>query len=140
MNGLFRETENVASSQQKFEKAFDNMKERIVLIFSLKTAMEGVRKVVTDTYRSITELDKRLASIAMVTDYSLSEMWGQYNAYSSMAQELGQKTKDVISSSALFMQQGLDLNQAFSLTTETMRLATLEGGGFEQATSEMTAA
>ena len=140
MNGLFRETENVVSSQQKFEKAFDNMKERIVLIFSLKTAMEGVRKVVTDTYRSITELDKRLASIAMVTDYSLSEMWGQYNAYSSMAQELGQKTKDVISSSALFMQQGLDLNQAFSLTTETMRLATLEGGGFEQATSEMTAA
>lgn len=140
MYQYFNATENAASIQQKFNKTFDGLKDKVVLLFSLKTAMDGIRRVIVDTYRSVTELDKRLASIAMVTDYSLSEMWGQYNNYSDMAQELGQKTKDVISSSALFMQQGLDLNKAFALTTETMRLATLEGGSFEQATSEMTAA
>lgn len=140
MYQYFNATENAASIQQKFNKTFDGLKDKVVLLFSLKTAMDGIKRVIIDTYRSVTELDKRLASIAMVTDYSLSEMWGQYNNYSAMAQELGQKTKDVISSSALFMQQGLDLNKAFALTTETMRLATLEGGSFEQATSEMTAA
>ena len=140
MYQYFNATENAASIQQKFNKTFDGLKDKVVLLFSLKTAMDGIRRVIIDTYHSVTELDKRLASIAMVTDYSLFEMWGQYNNYSAMAQELGQKTKDVISSSALFMQQGLDLNKAFALTTETMRLATLEGGSFEQATSEMTAA
>jgi hypothetical protein len=93
MYQYFNATENAASIQQKFNKTFDGLKDKVVLLFSLKTAMDGIRRVIIDTYRSVTELDKRLASIAMVTDYSLSEMWGQYNNYSAMAQELGQKQK-----------------------------------------------
>ena len=79
MYQYFNATENAASIQQKFNKTFDGLKDKVVLLFSLKTAMDGIKRVIIDTYRSVTELDKRLASIAMVTNYSLSEMWGQYN-------------------------------------------------------------
>jgi hypothetical protein len=42
----------------------------------------------------------------MVTDYEVSDLWDSYNEYAEMANELGQSTKDVIASSALFYQQG----------------------------------
>jgi hypothetical protein len=42
----------------------------------------------------------------MVTDYDVSDMWSSYGDYAAMANELGQSTKDVIASSALFYQQG----------------------------------
>ena len=76
----------------------------------------------------------------MVTSYSVEEMWGSYDKYASMANELGQSTESVIQSSALFYQQGLDTNEALELTESTMKLATLAGTDFATATSQMTAA
>jgi hypothetical protein len=85
-------------------------------------------------------LDSAFASIAMVTDYDVNDMWSSYGTYADMAQELGQKTKDVVEASALFYQQGLETNEVLSLTEDTMKLATLAGLDFSTATSEMTAA
>ena len=76
----------------------------------------------------------------MVTDYSVEQMWSSYDDYAEMANRLGQTTKDVIASSALFYQQGLDTAEALELTESTMKLATLAGSDFETATSQMTAA
>jgi phage tail tape measure protein, TP901 family, core region len=57
-----------------------------------------------------------------------------------MANRLGQSTENAIKSSALFYQQGLDTAEALTLTEDTMKLATLSGQGFEEATKQMTAA
>jgi hypothetical protein len=55
-------------------------------------------------------LDKAFGSIAMVTSYSVKDMWAQYDQYAAMANKLGQSTKSVVEASALYYQQGLKTN------------------------------
>ena len=90
--------------------------------------------------QDIKSLDKSFANIAMVTDYSVQDMWNSYDQYAQMANELGQSTQSVIEASGLYYQQGLDTNESLELTQDTMKLATLAGLDFSEATSQMTAA
>ena len=76
----------------------------------------------------------------MVTDYSVKDMWQQYDQYADMANRLGQSTQSVVEASGLYYQQGLKTNEVLKLTEETMKLATLAGLDFKEATSQMTAA
>jgi hypothetical protein len=64
-------------------------------------------RAVKQTFEDIKGIDKAFASIAMVTDYDISELWEQYDDYAKIANELGQSTESVIQSSALYYQQGL---------------------------------
>jgi hypothetical protein len=57
-----------------------------------------------------------------------------------MANRLGQSTQSVVEASGLYYQQGLKTNEVLKLTEETMKLATLAGLDFKEATSQMTAA
>lgn len=93
-----------------------------------------LKRQTKETYEDVKQLDKSFASIAMVTKYSVNEMWSSYSQYADMASNLGQKTNNIVKASALFYQQGLDTNDALALTTNTMKLATLAGNDFETAT------
>lgn len=119
---------------------FDNLKSSIKTFLSITTVVQGLKSAIESTFEDIKELDAAFASIAMVTDYSVQQMWDSYDNYAEMANGLGQSTKDVIASSALFYQQGLETAEALELTESTMKLATLAGSDFETATSQMTAA
>ena len=135
-----QKTEELTESQNRLNESFERAKDAIKTFLSLGTAISGLRNVVQQTFNDIKELDAAFASIAMVTDYSVEQMWESYDSYAEMANRLGQSTKDVIASSALFYQQGLDTVEALELTESTMKLATLAGSDFETATSQMTAA
>jgi hypothetical protein len=52
-----------------------------------------------------------------------------------MANRLGQSTQSVVEASGLYYQQGLKTNEVLKLTEETMKLATLAGLDFKEATS-----
>jgi hypothetical protein len=71
----------------------------------------------------------------MVTSYSVSDMWQQYGTYAEMANRLGQTTQSVIEASGLYYQQGLKTAEVMKLTEDTMKLATLAGLDFKEATS-----
>ena len=129
-----------AEQQKKFDNSFDNLKSVVTQVLSLTNAWYSFRRVIQKTYDDVKNLDKAFASIAMVTEYSVDEMWDSYDQYADMAQKLGQSTQSVIEASALYYQQGLDTNDSLALTEETMKLATLAGLDFAEATSEMTAA
>lgn len=129
-----------AEAMEKTNATFDNLKSVITQVLSLTSAWNGLKRVIQETYNDVKNLDKAFASIAMVTNYSVDEMWGSYDQYADMAQKLGQSTQSVIEASALYYQQGLDTNDSLALTEETMKLATLAGLDFAEATSEMTAA
>ena len=129
-----------AEQQKKFDNSFNNLKNVVAQVLSLTNAWYSFRRVVQKTYDDVKNLDKAFASIAMVTEYSVDEMWDSYDQYADMAQKLGQSTQSVIEASALYYQQGLDTNDSLALTEETMKLATLAGLDFAEATSEMTAA
>lgn len=130
----------LTEQQQRFDSTFDHLTRYIQYTFSLANGFRMLRQVVQKTFNDVKELDAAFASIAMVTDYSVEQMWSSYDDYAEMANRLGQTTKDVIASSALFYQQGLDTAEALELTESTMKLATLAGSDFETATSQMTAA
>ena len=133
-------TRDQIGAQEQLNGTFDRMQGMIQQLFSLGTAWGTVRRAVQETFQDVQKLDKAFASIAMVTSYSVEEMWGSYDKYAQMANELGQSTESVIQSSALFYQQGLDTAEALELTESTMKLATLAGADFSTATSQMTAA
>ena len=133
-------TRDMVQAQFDLNNSLDMMKSRIAYIFSIGNAFFQVRKVLTDTFRDIENIDKAFASIAMVTDKTISGLWAHYDEYAQMAQKLGQSTESAIKASALFYQQGLKDAEVMQLTEDTMRLATLAGLDFEKATSQMTAA
>ena len=133
-------TRDAAENQNKLNDSFDNMKGAIKTFLSIGSAISALRNVISNTFNDIKELDKSFANIAMVTDYSVGQMWESYDQYAEMANELGQSTKSVIEASGLFYQQGLDTADSLALTEDTMKLATLAGLDFAEATSQMTAA
>lgn len=140
MADVNQETKELTESQQRLDNSFENMKDTVKTFLSIGSAINAIKNVVRQTFEDIKGLDKSFASIAMVTDYSVKQMWESYDQYAEMANRLGQSTEDVIASSALFYQQGLDTAEALSLTENTMKLATLAGSDFATATSQMTAA
>lgn len=95
-----------AEAQSKIDQTFNNLKNKVTQILSIGNAWQQVKQQIQNTTQDLSELDASFASIAMVTDYSVSDMWSSYGDYAEMANELGQSTKDVIASSALFYQQG----------------------------------
>lgn len=133
-------TREASESAEQMNNTFDNMKNAVKTFLSIGSVVSALRNVVRDTFNDIKELDKSFAKIAMVTDYSVQEMWSSYDQYAAMANELGQSTQSVIQASGLFYQQGLDTAESLALTEDTMKLATLAGLDFEKATSQMTAA
>lgn len=133
-------TKEQAEAQQGLNNIFDRLSGTVAQLFSLGTAINTVKRIVTETFNDVQNLDKAFGSIAMVTSYSVDEMWQSYDKYADMAAELGQTTESVIQSSALFYQQGLDTAEVLELTESTMKMATLANVDFKTATSEMTAA
>ena len=129
-----------SEAAEAINNKFDDMKQAIKTFLSISSAVKGVRQVISQTFNDIKELDKSFANIAMVTDYTVGQMWESYNQYAEMANKLGQSTQSVIGASVLFYQQGLDTAESLALTEDTMKLATLAGEDFAEATSQMTAA
>lgn len=129
-----------SEAAEAINNKFDDMKQAIKTFLSISSAIKGVRQVISQTFDDIKELDKSFANIAMVTDYTVGQMWKGYNQYAEMANKLGQSTQSVIGASVLFYQQGLDTAESLALTEDTMKLATLAGEDFAEATSQMTAA
>lgn len=127
-----------ATQASNMAKSIESLRQRILFLFSATSIFYKIRAELNKTFESVKQLDKSFASIAMVTDKTLSDMWAQYDKYADMATKLGQSTNDMIQASALFYQQGLDTNEALQLTTDTMKLATLAGSDFSTATKEMT--
>ena len=129
-----------AEAAKKTSESFQQLKNHVLMFFSVSSLISIFRQQIRKTFDDVKTLDKSFASIAMVTTKSVGDMWQQYNQYADMAIELGQRTSDVIDASALFYQQGLEVNDALELTRNTMQLATLAGIDYTQATDEMTAA
>lgn len=140
IKGMAAATKEASDAQDKITHSFDKIKDYIKDFLSLGSAISGLRSIFQQTFNDVKTLDKSFAEIAMVTDYSVGQMWESYNQYAEMANELGQTTESVVQASGLFYQQGLDTAESLTLTKDTMELATLAGLDFSEATSQMTAA
>jgi TP901 family phage tail tape measure protein len=81
-----------------------------------------------------------MTETAVVTDFSVGDMWDALPQYTKMANELGVSTQGVYEASTLYYQQGLQTNEVMALTSETLKMARIAGLECAEATDLMTAA
>lgn len=97
---------SLGEEQLSIGQEFENVRAYVQSLLSVTAMFHEVISLIKTTWNEAKNLDDAFASIAMVSDYSVQEMWNIYDQYNQMAQELGQSTESVVKSSALFIQQG----------------------------------
>ena len=106
--------------------------------FSVYAAVRGVTKAIRSTINTTKELDATITDIAIVTNQSQDQLWGQMPQYTEMARQYGASISGVYKVSQLYYQQGLKQNDVMALSAETLKLARISGLEYSQATDYMT--
>lgn len=122
------------------ERDIQGIKSRITYFFGLANAINLARRAMRQAFNAVKELDAAMTETAVVTDFSVGDMWDQLPRYTEAANKLGATTLGAYQTMTLFYQQGLDTNEAFALGTETMKMARIAGLDYADATDKMTAA
>lgn len=116
------------------------LKSRIQYFFGMSNAINLLRRTITSALNTVKELDKAMTATAVVTDFSVGDMWDALPRYTETANKLGTTTLGAYETMTLFYQQGLKTNQVFEVGTETMKMARIAGMDYADATNMMTAA
>ena len=122
------------------EREIEQLKSRVSYFFGLANAVNLARRAMRSAFNTVKELDAAMTETAVVTDFSVGDMWDQLPRYTDAANKLGATTLGAYQTMTLFYQQGLDTSEAFALGTETMKMARIAGLDYADATDKMTAA
>ena len=132
--------EQAFETQNQFDREIDSMRSRIQYFFGLNNAINLFQRGLRQAYETVKELDNAMTETAVVTDFSVGDMWDQLPRYTKAANDLGATTLGAYETMTLFYQQGLNTDQAFALGTETMKMARIANLDYANATNLMTAA
>lgn len=119
-------------------KEIDSIKARITAFFGLNNAIMLARRALRSAYDTVKELDKAMTETAVVTNFSVGDMWSQLPEYTKRANALGVTTLEAYQASTLFYQQGLKTNEVVALSNETLKMARIAGLDAAEATDRMT--
>ena len=122
------------------KRDIDSLRQSLLNFFGIQNAIQLFKRAVREAYESVTELDKAMTATAVVTDFSVGDMWDQLPEYTKMANDLGTTTLGAYETATLFYQQGLKTNEVMEVSTETMKMARIAGMDYVEATNMMTAA
>ena len=114
------------------------LKSRIQYFFGLTNTINLFRQAIRGAYETIKELDKAMTETAVVTDFSVGDMWKQLPEYTKRANELGVTTKAAYEAATLYYQQGLTTQEVNELSVETLKMARIAGLDAAEATDRMT--
>ena len=128
------------SGMMSREQDLANFTHRLGSFFSLTGITQSVRRVVRDVTDAIKELDSVMTETAVVTDFTISDMWEKLPQYTKQASKLGTSVASLYEATTLYYQQGLGDQAAMDVGVETMKMARIAGMEAEEATTAMTAA
>ena len=131
---------NSAQDMYSFNGQMEQIKHRVQDFFSLTNSVMLFRRAIQSAFESVKELDAAMTETAVVTDFSVGDMWDKLPEYTNMAKELGATTLGAYETMTLFYQQGLENDQVMQVGTETMKMARIAGLEYADATDLMTAA
>ena len=126
------------SNMTSVQSDVDRLTGRLIRFFSMDNAVRLFRRAIKSAVNTVKELDKVMTQTAVVTQYTVADMWKQLPEYTKRANELGLVVKDVYEASTLYYQQGLKTNEVVSLTNATLRMARIAGLEAADATDRMT--
>lgn len=127
-------------SMVSFETQAQSVASSLTRIFSVTGAISAFRKIIRDAFNDVKELDEAMTSIAVVTDFSIGDLWNQVDKYSKLAQEKGVELKGVYDVQKLYYQQGRNAEDVSVLTNNTLEFARIAEMDYAAATDAMTVA
>ena len=127
-------------SMVSFETQAQSVASSLTRIFSVTGAITAFRKIVRDAFNDVKELDEAMTSIAVVTNFSIGDLWRQVDEYSKLAQEKGVELKGVYDVQKLYYQQGRSAEDVKILTDNTLEFARIAEMDYAAATDAMTVA
>lgn len=127
-------------SMVSFETQAQYVASSIGRIFSITGVATAFRKIIRDAINDVKELDEAMTSIAVVTNFSINDLWGQVDKYSKLAQQKGVELKGVYDVQKLYYQQGRNAEDVEILTNNTLEFARIAGLDYAAATDAMTVA
>ena len=139
-SALREEVDKTADSTLSMKNQVEQLKSSTQYFFSLRNMINLLRRGIKQAVETVKELDAAMTETAVVTPYTVSDMWEKLPIYTESANKLGATIQDMYKSTTLYYQQGLNTQQAMSIATETMKMARIAGMEAADATDMMTAA
>ena len=133
------ETEAAARTNQLNEQV-GHLRTQANYFFGLQNMGRLIARGIREAAESVRDLDKAMTETAVVTDFSVSDMWNMLPEYTALANKLGATTQGAYETMTLYFQQGLNKQQTFEIGEETMKMARIAGLDYAQTTNMMTAA
>ena len=127
----------IQQQQEQLGNAIDSYTKRWIGAYAI---INKISQTIRKAWSDIQNLDKAMSSIAVVTDMSVSDLWGKLNEYMDIAQQYGVTTQGVYEVSQIYYQQGLSTNEVMAATTETLKMARIAGMDYAEAADAMTVA
>ena len=118
----------------------ENLKNQVLDFFSITNTIQIFKNAIKDAFNTVKELDAAMTETAVVTDFSVGDMWDKLPQYSEEATKLGASIKSLYEATTLYYQQGLNSEQAMGVGIETMKMARIANMDAAAATEAMTAA
>lgn len=118
----------------------DDMKYRLTNFFSWSEGLNLLKRGAREAFRAVKDLDDAMTGTAVVTDFSVSDLWDMLPKYTETANKLGATVQGAYETMTLYYQQGLDTEAAFGMGTETMKMSRIADMDYVEGTDLMTAA
>lgn len=152
-SGIDRMTQDLRRGQQQMQqyrgefdkltmkqRDIDDMKYRLTNFFSWSEGLNLVKMGAREAFRAVKELDDAMTGTAVVTDFTVSDLWDMMPKYTETANKLGATVQGAYETMTLYYQQGLDTEAAFGMGTETMKMSRIADMDYVEGTDLMTAA
>ena len=138
--GALQKFDDNRGALTRTQQDMENLKNRMLDFFSLTNTVQLFKRAVTQAFNTVKELDAVMTETAVVTDFSVGDMWDKLPEYSTEANKLGASISSLYQATTLYYQQGLETEAAMSVGIETMKMARIAGMEATEATQAMTAA
>lgn len=140
LTGTMVELGDSAKDINRANQEMEQLKNQVLQFFSIGNAVQLFKRAVKSAFDTVKELDATMTETAVVTDFTVSDMWEQLPTYTAEANKLGAAINDLYDSTTLYYQQGLQTKAAMALGIETTKMARIANIGAADATNLMTAA
>ena len=140
LTGTMVELGDSVKDINRANQEMEQLKNQVLQFFSIGNAVQLFKRAVKSAFDTVKKLDATMTETAVVTDFTIGDMWGQLPTYAAEANKLGAAINDLYGSTTLYYQQGLRTKAAMALGIETTKMARIANIEAADATNLMTAA
>ena len=135
-------SDSIVELEERASKAsaLEDWGKKIAVAFSADRIIDAFVRAVRDAFEAVKELDAAMTETAVVTDFTVDQMWNKMSQMTKIANTLGVTTLNVYETQTLLYQMGLKENQVLGASIEIMKMARIAGLGFADATDAMSSA